>query len=212
MHQCKVVPNIKYLSSISGSFNVALWDMDGTIMQTECLHTIATQTILKNSHPKMALSYSEIEEKCIGETDQTILESLQSLNYLTNLTLSQFIMKKNQIISEKLISMSDEEIFRPEVRALMEELKSSGIKQAVVTSSEKDITHTLLKHLNLQDYFSLILTREDTRENKPSPMPYLTAMERLSATPENTLIFEDSTPGLAAANASQATTIQACWY
>ena len=44
----------------------------------------------------------------------------------------------------------------------------------------------------------------DVRRHKPDPEGYLRAMELLGATPRTTMIFEDSGPGLAAAQASGA--------
>ena len=49
---------------------------------------------------------------------------------------------------------------------------------------------------DIDDYFSYVLTSTEAKEPKPSPMPYLQAMEFLSLNPNQTLIIEDSKTGL----------------
>ena len=49
-----------------------------------------------------------------------------------------------------------------------------------------------------------MLTSEDVTRNKPDPEGYRAAMAHFGVTPAQTMIFEDSGPGLAAAQASGA--------
>lgn len=212
MQQLNNVPKFNTLPMTKNDVKVVLWDMDGTIMETEELHTLSTQSLLKEHHPDKAFSFKEIEEVCVGETDKTILDTFQKKDCLKHFSLQEFIDQKTKIIADELKTTTPEQIFKPEIRELMGDLQKNGIKQAVVTSSEKDITHVLLDFLGLKNFFTQIITREDTPENKPSPMPYLKAMELLKAKPDETLIFEDSQTGLTAAKKSNATFCQACWY
>ena len=57
----------------------------------------------------------------------------------------------------------------------------------------------------LLPYFEIILSGESFKESKPNPEIYEVAMKRLSVTPEETLIIEDSQKGIAAGVASGAT-------
>ena len=47
--------------------------------------------------------------------------------------------------------------------------------------------------------FDAILTGEDVKEGKPNPEVYLSAMKMLDVTPNETIVFEDSDIGIAAA-------------
>ena len=47
-----------------------------------------------------------------------------------------------------------------------------------------------------------VLTREDYELAKPHPEPYLTGLKRFGATPQETLVVEDSTRGLSSAVAA----------
>ena len=108
--------------------------------------------------------------------------------------------------------MKPSELIHSEVLRFLNEAQSKKIRQALVTSSEKETVHNLLSHLKLVDYFELIITREDTTENKPSPTPYLHAIESLGLQVHDIIIFEDSDVGLSAAKDSQAIYCHACWY
>lgn len=48
----------------------------------------------------------------------------------------------------------------------------------------------------IRSMFDEILTSEDFNGSKPSPAPYLAAMERFGAGPEECVVFEDSVNGL----------------
>ena len=52
--------------------------------------------------------------------------------------------------------------------------------------------------------FDLILAQEDVPRKKPAPDGFLLAMEHFGISPENSLIFEDSPEGIAAARAAGA--------
>jgi HAD superfamily hydrolase (TIGR01509 family) len=61
-----------------------------------------------------------------------------------------------------------------------------------------------MQYLNLEGKVDGILTSDDVVEPKPSPEAFLKAMAIEGVTPAETLIFEDSPVGIAAAKASGA--------
>jgi len=52
------------------------------------------------------------------------------------------------------------------------------------------------------EYFSGIISNEDTSEPKPSPQPYLTAFSKWSLDPKSSVIVEDSPHGVQSAVSS----------
>ncbi len=212
MHQLSQVPNINDLNEINPTCKAILWDMDGTIMETEILHITSLYELLRINHPENQIDLKTIEEICYGQTDPKILGSFQEKGYLQELSVADFIAIKDKILEDLLGKTQIERIFNVQVRNFMASVNQLGIKQAVVTSSERNITHILLKHLGIIDFFEFIITREDTSENKPSPMPYLTAMNKLDMEARHIVIFEDSALGLQAALDSKAPFCKAKWY
>lgn len=77
-------------------------------------------------------------------------------------------------------------------------------KTAVVTTASKENCKDILKHFKLETLFDLILTHDDISNSKPDPEGFLKAMQYFDATPEETIIFEDSEVGLLAAESSAA--------
>ncbi len=90
----------------------------------------------------------------------------------------------------------------------IKELRSKGIKTAVVTSSNlAKMQNVYNKHPEFKGYFDEILTSEDFVESKPSPDCYLKAAARFGVSPEECVVFEDSFNGLRSGIASGARVI-----
>jgi HAD superfamily hydrolase (TIGR01509 family) len=211
MQILETTPNINNLEDINPECKAILWDMDGTIMETEVLHINSTKALINEMSPNNKLSDEEIEVICTGNTDQVIFQLLEKKDIITK-TLEEFIDQKNLILGKMLKLVDKNTIFNPEISKFMKAAQDKGIAQAVVTSSEKEVTHDLLDFLELKPYFNFIITREDTDENKPSPMPYNKAISMLSLEDKDVVIFEDSVVGLKAANSTNASVCHAKWY
>lgn len=188
-----------------------LFDMDGTIMNTEVIHAMAINMIIKEESSK-EMDLTELEDLCIGLTDEIVYEKLKKSKHLTTITLHDFLRVKKIFFKDILATVEIEKIFDEKVRNLLEDMVKNNKKVALVTSSEKETTDLLLTHLNLKQYFNIIITREDTKLNKPNPQPYLYAMEKLNLNANNCLIFEDSEPGREAAVNSGAKLFKVDWY
>jgi HAD superfamily hydrolase (TIGR01509 family) len=77
-----------------------------------------------------------------------------------------------------------------------------GSRMAIVTTSLRkhfDLAH---RASGVRDYFDLVLAREDYRQSKPHPEPYLTALDRLSVAAVRSIAIEDSARGLQSALAA----------
>jgi len=212
MLQLKDVPNYKYLSANKPNFQAILWDLDGTIINSESLHTQATIDTIKELSSDNIPSEDMIAQFCYGLTDQMIYDHLQNSHLLQHTSAEKFIEYKNQKIKYLLDHISLDEIFNSNILSLMEQCYQKGIKQAVVTSSERIVAQLILGHLKLHSYFEFVIGREDTIKNKPNAMPYQSAIKRLKIPDQNIIIFEDSPAGLAAAQGTNATIYQAMWY
>lgn len=95
--------------------------------------------------------------------------------------------------------------FIPGAREFLEELKNSGIRTAIVTSSnDKKMSNVYSAHPDLADMVDTILTSEDFSRSKPDPECFVKGMERLGGRPESAVVFEDSIHGLKAGRASGA--------
>ncbi|KAL6606362.1 hypothetical protein ACP70R_042015 [Stipagrostis hirtigluma subsp. patula] len=73
-----------------------------------------------------------------------------------------------------------------------------GLKRAAVTNAPRANAELMISILGLSDFFQLIVTGEDCERSKPFPDPYLKALALLGASPDHTVVFEDSTIGVQA--------------
>lgn len=87
---------------------------------------------------------------------------------------------------------------------LIRSFKALGGKTAIASTARKENLMNAVNYLDVEDCFNLIYTGEDVKNGKPSPEIYVKTMETLEVTPQETLIFEDSTVGIEAAKASGA--------
>ena len=73
---------------------------------------------------------------------------------------------------------------------------------AIVTTAKRVDFEIIHEKRQITQFMEFILAREDYELAKPHPEPYLTGLERLGATKEETLVVEDSSRGLKSALAA----------
>jgi len=57
----------------------------------------------------------------------------------------------------------------------------------------------IFNKFNLSDYFDVIVTKEEIKNGKPHPEPFLKTASKIEILPENCLVIEDSDNGIIAA-------------
>ena len=73
---------------------------------------------------------------------------------------------------------------------------------AIVTTAKRVDFEIIHEKRHIRKFMDFVLVREDYKFTKPHPEPYLTGLERLGATREETLVVEDSSRGLKSAVAA----------
>ena len=76
------------------------------------------------------------------------------------------------------------------------------IPLAVATGGMRFICEGLLKSAGLRHLFETVVTCEDVTRHKPAPDIYLEAARRLQVRPELCLAYEDTDPGIVAAQSA----------
>ena len=85
---------------------------------------------------------------------------------------------------------------------------NKGFKVGLVTNTTRATYNKIQSILNIDDYFSIVIQRQNLQGQNPSPVPYLENMESLCS-PKETLIIENSKTGLICAINSNLATC--CW-
>ena len=86
---------------------------------------------------------------------------------------------------------------------LLEFLREQGIVCAVATSTPMFITEKNIKAAGIYDYFDSIITGDMVEHGKPAPDIFIKAGESICASPDETIVIEDSNNGLRGAHAAQ---------
>ncbi|HUA34843.1 MAG TPA: HAD family phosphatase [Candidatus Binataceae bacterium] len=170
-----------------------LWDNDGVLVDTERLYFRATRETL-------ALAGAELTREhfieYIMRRGQSVWEGL-----LPHLDAAEIVRWRR--IRDDAYS----ELLRAEacvIPGALETVRAMHGKHrmAIVTSSHREHFELAHRTSGLPALFEAILTREDYKESKPHPEPYLTALARLGVRADRSIAIEDSERGLIAARAA----------
>ncbi|MFA4838496.1 MAG: TIGR02253 family HAD-type hydrolase [Candidatus Neomarinimicrobiota bacterium] len=79
----------------------------------------------------------------------------------------------------------------PFVHQTVIELTRMGLRLAVISDAPRREAWLRIYATNLQHYFDLVLTYEDTHERKPHPKPFLLALKKLDVAPAEAIMVGD---------------------
>ncbi|PRP87084.1 pseudouridine-5'-monophosphatase-like [Planoprotostelium fungivorum] len=175
-----------------------IFDMDGTLLDTESVYTTVTQQILDPYGHKFTW---DIKSKMMGrkqaEAAAVLIESL-SLPFGPE----DYIKME----SEKTTQLWPLVAALPGVVDLVEYFHKNSIPQSVATSSNSTIFKLKSQnHGDLFGRFETIVTGDDpaVHRGKPHPDIFQVCAERFGATvPQQVLVFEDALNGVLAAKAA----------
>ncbi len=176
-----------------------LWDMDGTLVDTE---------------PYWMRSEEELVAEHGGHwTDEDAIK-LVGLGLDTSARILQDagVRMEEQAIIDHLTDEVTRKLategvpFRPGARELLADLKSAGIKTALVTMSLRRMAAEVVNLIDF-DAFDVILAGDDVTRPKPFPDPYLMACDALGVKPNECVALEDSPNGVASGVAAKIATL-----
>ena len=156
-----------------------LFDMDGTIVDTEPLWEAAEARALADMGTKMT---PDMRAQLLGSTLPRMVALLRSF--------------AAHPLDEAVVGQ------RVEQGELLEWANSKGIPTAVVTATRRHVASRVLAHAPVTPGFTTAVYGDDVTEGKPSPEGYLKAARLLGVDIASCLIVEDSPVGLQAAQAS----------
>ena len=170
-----------------------LFDMDGTVLDSEALFDNAQLLFLKEF---------EIDAK------------VEDLKEFKGMSYKDFYPS----FTDKFQLTLDVDVIRFKIRTYLHDIMETRLKfidgfehffnhyikpynfqVGLVTNTTRLSYQKIQKCINIDDYFKYVITATESTEPKPSPVPYFEAMDYLSLNAKNTLIIEDSNTGLTSA-------------
>ncbi len=184
-----------------------IFDMDGTLVNSEPLHARAAVMVLDSLGIKIDLESTL--DQFYGMTDYVVLKTV--CPQLSDSEIEAVILQKNIHLIAIFRSLSPNEkahYLTPGLLGFLQHLKLEKKKCAVVSASEDVVVTETLLAFGLDIFMDLQMGRNQTKLTKPHPDPYIEAMKRLGVDFSETLIFEDSPTGLQSAKLSLAEVIR----
>lgn len=173
------------------SYAAVLWDLDGTIVDTEPLW-MAAEHDLAASHGKIWT-----DEDALQLVGNSLIASGEYIREKLEIDLSA--EKIVDYLVDRLAASLREHIeWRPGARELIAALDAAGVPQALVTMSYTSIAAPVADALP----FAAVVTGDAVARPKPFPDPYLLAAEKLGVDATHCLAIEDSRTGATSANAA----------
>jgi HAD superfamily hydrolase (TIGR01509 family) len=169
-----------------------LFDLDGTLVNTDFLYVEVWNELLKNYN--LLVNKDFFNNFIKGKSDLAFLNYL--LPQLTKDDIQKISITKDTLFIEKLNNYN-EEIVLNGVLDFFEKNKDRQI--AIVTSCNKNAAEFILKKTKLDKYVNILIASEDCCKHKPDPEPFLNAIKELNLKKENCIIFEDSYSGYCSA-------------
>jgi HAD superfamily hydrolase (TIGR01509 family) len=183
-----------------------IFDLDGVLVEAKQIHyeTLNKSLYEVSNDNRYVISNSEHLSTYDGLKTSQKLELLTKNKGLPK-DVYEYVWNRKQELTLKSISN-----LKPstELIVLFDILTKHDYKIACCSNSIRRSVLVMLSKIGLIEYMDLILSNEDVKNSKPHPEIYWKAMSIMGVLPEETLIVEDSPPGLLAASRSRANVLR----
>lgn len=169
--------------------NAIVWDLDGTLIDSaldlcRALNTVLTEagfeplevqavrTMIGNGVPKLVERGFEAVGQQLSDTDLEVIVTRFMSLYSANPTAHTRLY--------------------PGVAETLEALAAAGVKQGLCTNKPEAVTRSILRQLNVDQYFSAVVGGDTTDARKPDPKPLQFCIDAMGATAGSTIMIGDS--------------------
>lgn len=176
-----------------------LFDMDGTLIDSEKLWTLALDEVAAELGGRL----SPQARLAIVGTD--LVGSIRLLIEDLGVDAEPSVMQR-LLVSATAAHFETSIEWQPGAAQLLATVREAGLATALVTSTHRNLTSVALKTIG-RDNFDVVICGDDVERTKPDPQPYLRALGRLAVPAPRAVAIEDSVAGSAAAAAAGLATL-----
>ena len=171
-----------------------LWDLDGTLINSEPQHYRAWKRTVKRLYGVEDLDF-EAYKACIGTT---LPVTVEIIGKICGRKLSEEEVVPEHLLDKRMLEEEEGFCPMPQAEKTVRKLYEKGLKMAVASSSPEEYLHRVAASLQIEDCLEACVSGIGCAHSKPAPDVFLKAMEILGAKPEETLVVEDSENGVKA--------------
>jgi HAD superfamily hydrolase (TIGR01509 family) len=169
-----------------------IFDMDGVMIDSEPLWEKTERILLGQKGMEYSPTY---RDKIVG-LNQSDSGSLLKETFNLPETVEEIITGRIEI----LLGLYEKELeLVPGLLPLLKELRESDFLLTLASSSPLRVINFVLDRFSLREFFSVVVSGEDTPFGKPHPDIYLHTAKRLGVEPDKCVAIEDSINGVKSA-------------
>jgi HAD superfamily hydrolase (TIGR01509 family) len=174
---------------------VVLFDMDGTLVETEQHWGVA---LFEMAHRLGGRLSEAARERTVGSSMRAAMQILYAdLGTTRSEDQLQADARWVELRAQEL--MREGISWRPGARELLVEVGDAGLMTALVTTTGRDVATVVLDRIAEDlggDPFDLTVCGDEVPARKPDPAPYRQAMAALGVGPAGSVVVEDSLAGV----------------
>nr|WP_276514896.1 HAD family phosphatase [Nocardia transvalensis] len=183
-----------------------MWDMDGTLLDSEKLWDVGVRELSLELGGAMS---EETRHALIGSAADDALRTI-----FAGLGLDPdpaAMADAGEWLHDRVTELMAGPIpWRPGAKDALAAVRAAGLKSGLVTNTTRALTELCLDTLG-RDYFDITVCGDEVPRGKPAPDPYLRGTDLLGVSPDVCVAVEDSPTGsLAAATAGCAVLVVPC--
>lgn len=174
----------------------AIFDMDGTLINSESAYYRVWEELIENEGYLLTKDFYKTILGCpTNQIRQQFLDHFGS-NFPFETLFARFMKKRNEMIQK-----GDFQLTRG-ISEFLGYCQKKSIVCGVATSSHKEEATTLLKKMEIFDFFTFFAFGDEVTTGKPNPEIFELAVQRSGFFKDEIIVFEDSKNGVIAANSA----------
>jgi len=181
-----------------------IFDMDGTIIDTEHVWETATETVL---------IHCGIRREAVTPDKMVVFEKMVGIGVSDAMDLIRDNFQVAHVSKEEMVRMlvaSAKKLLEEEIKFIHgfeefhKKLQLSGIPSSIATNCDAESLQRIIKKMDFNSFFGeyIYCVADVNNKAKPDPALFLHAAEKLKAKPDKCIVFEDSLWGFKAAAAA----------
>ncbi|MBE0317793.1 pyrophosphatase PpaX [Xanthomonas citri pv. punicae] len=185
---------------MNGKINTLLFDLDGTLIDTNELIISSFLHTLDFYYPG-----KYIREDVIPFMGPTLMETFGSIDAQRAEEMAAKYRAYNLENHDRIVTIFEG------VYDTIKILKENGYKIAIVTTKLSDVVDMGLKLTKLDEFFDVIVALDHVTKAKPDPEPVLMALEKLGSSPEEAIMVGDNSHDILAGKNAGTKTAGVAW-